>query len=266
MLLTTRRDLLQIGLSGICAVPLFAAEAWDKKPVAELTDKDIEKLMNKSPWAKKFAVDTGRGPAAFSGPATGGGGGGRGAGGGGGGPQGGGGAGPDDAGAGGPGGAMGGSTPEALVRWETALPVLEAQKKQLPDAFRNSYAISVTGFPLGGPRPGGAGGPMPGGAPGGPGAGAGKGGGFNPEAMRAAQQQMMEAAKQSTRLERKGKDPMAPSVMAITGRSLVILFPRDAQPLTLDDKEVTLVLKIGLPEMKAKFSLKDMVYMGKLEL
>jgi hypothetical protein len=154
---------------------------------------------------------------------------------------------------------MGGAAPEALVRWETALPILEAQKRTLPEAFKGSYAISVTGFPMGGARPGGA--------PGGPGVGATKGGGgFNPEVMRAVQAQMFDQAKQTTRLERKGKDPIAPSVMTMTGRSLVMLFPQGTQPITLDDKEVTLVLKVGLPELKTKFSLKDMVYMGKLEL
>ena len=222
--------------------------------------------MNKSPWAKRSAVDTGRGPAAFSGagPSGGGRGGGRAPSG----PQGGATDVPDDGpGGGGPGGGGGGgggpigATPEALVRWESALPILEAQKRPLPDAFRGSYAISVTGFPMGGPRPGGGG-------PGGPGGGgaAKGGGGFNLEAMRAAQAQMFEQAKQSTRLERKGKDPIAPAVIGMTGRSLVILFPQGTQPISLDDKEVTLVLKVGLPEMKAKFSLKEMVYLGKLEL
>ena len=148
---------------------------------------------------------------------------------------------------------MGGSTPEALVRWESALPILEAQKRALSEAFKGSYAISVTGFPIGGPRPGGGGAPK----------GAGE---FNPEAMRAAQAQMFEQAKQTTWLERKGKDPIAPSLMGMTGRSLVIVFPQGTQPIVLDDKEVTLVLKVGLPEMKSKFSLKEMVYMGKLEL
>ena len=37
-------------------------------------------------------------------------------------------------------------------------------------------------------------------------------------------------------------------------------------PITLDDKEVELDLKLGSIEAKRKFNLKDMVYNGKLEL
>jgi len=254
---TSRRALLQIGVFGFTG-RLIAAEFWDQKPPAEWSAKDTDKLMTKSPWAKRASVDTGRGPAAFSGPATPRGdapmGGGRS-----GGPQGGAGQ-MDDGGAGPGGGPGGGAAPEALVRWESARPILDAQKRELPEAFQGSYAISVTGFPLGG-------GPRPGGAPGGPGgAGPGAGGGFNLEGMRAAQQASFEKAKETTRLERKGKDPIHASVISQNGRALVILFPRGAQPIDLDDKEVTLVVQVGLPTMKVKFNLKDMVYKGKLEL
>ena len=34
-----------------------------------------------------------------------------------------------------------------MVRWETAKPVMEATKIQLPAAFDNHYAVSVTGLP-----------------------------------------------------------------------------------------------------------------------
>ena len=260
---TTRRALFPLGalsFSGSLVSRLLAAEVWDQKPAAEWSAKDIDKLMNKSPWAKRTAVDAGRGPAAFAGPATArgdapAGGGGRG----GAGPQGG--AGQIDDGAGGApgGGGPGGAVPEALVRWESAKPILEAQKRELPAAFQGNYAVSISGFPLGGgPRPGGGGAPG-GGGPGGP-------GGFNPEAMRAAQAAMFEKAKETTRIERKGKDPIHPSTIALAGRALVILFPQGTQPISLEDKDITLVVKVGLPELKVKFNLKDMVYQGKLEL
>lgn len=42
-------------------------------------------------------------------------------------------------------------------------------------------------------------------------------------------------------------------------------FPR-TDPITLEDKEVELDLKLGTMEAKRKFSLKDLVYNGKLEL
>jgi hypothetical protein len=46
---------------------------------------------------------------------------------------------------------------------------------------------------------------------------------------------------------------------------VVYLFPR-TQPIESDDKEVEVVLKLGEIEAKKKFSLKDMVYNGKLQL
>jgi hypothetical protein len=45
----------------------------------------------------------------------------------------------------------------------------------------------------------------------------------------------------------------------------LFIFPR-TDPITLDDKEVELDLKLGTMEAKRKFNLKDMVYNGKLEL
>lgn len=46
---------------------------------------------------------------------------------------------------------------------------------------------------------------------------------------------------------------------------VMILFPR-ANPITVDDKEVEVILKLGGVEIGTKFPLKDMIYKGKLEL
>lgn len=46
---------------------------------------------------------------------------------------------------------------------------------------------------------------------------------------------------------------------------VMILFPR-TNPITVDDKEVEVILKLGSVEIGKKFPLKDMVYKGKLEL
>jgi len=247
---TSRRAFVQLGVFALAGSRLRAADPWDKK-AEERNEKDIERIMTKSPWAKKAPVDSGRGVAAFSGPATpkgdplpsagntkG--------------PQGGGGQMEDGPG---PGGGGGTSQPEALVRWESALPILVAQKRQLPEAFKGHYAISITGFRLAG------GAPPPGG-----GATGKQGGGFNPEAMRAAQQSALEKAKETTKLERKGKDPIHPSIISQNGLSLVLLFPHGTQPIELEDKEVTLTLQVGLPLLKTKFNLKEMAFQGKLEL
>ena len=46
---------------------------------------------------------------------------------------------------------------------------------------------------------------------------------------------------------------------------VMVMFPR-AEPITADDKEVEVILKIGTDEIGTKFLLKDMVYNGKLEM
>jgi hypothetical protein len=81
---------------------------------------------------------------------------------------------------------------------------------------------------------------------------------------------MAERMAAMTQLQRKGKDPLHPEHV-LTGidqnRTLILfLFPRDKQPITIEDKEVTFVTKMGPAEMKAKFVLKDMMFDGKLDL
>jgi len=46
---------------------------------------------------------------------------------------------------------------------------------------------------------------------------------------------------------------------------VMVIFPRTA-PITAEDGEVEVILKIGSEEIGTKFPLKDMVYKGKLEL
>ena len=82
---------------------------------------------------------------------------------------------------------------------------------------------------------------------------------------------MQERLKDSTRLERKGKDPIAPDAVemgqAANGSSIMIfLFPKGSQPIEVGDKEVTFVTQAGPMGVKAKFALKDMMVKGKLEL
>ena len=76
--------------------------------------------------------------------------------------------------------------------------------------------------------------------------------------------------KESTMLERKGKDPIYPERVEIlegnNARLVVFLFPKEGQAIELGDKDVTFHSKVGAVDMKAKFQLKEMVYEGKLEL
>ena len=82
---------------------------------------------------------------------------------------------------------------------------------------------------------------------------------------------MQQRIKDATRLERKGKDPIAPAQVEIgqssDGRSIMMfLFPKGSQPIELADKEVSFLTAMGPMKVKAKFVLKDMVVNGKLEL
>ncbi|MBM3735734.1 MAG: hypothetical protein FJW39_08095 [Acidobacteria bacterium] len=144
---------------------------------------------------------------------------------------------------------------KATIRWESALPMYDAMRKQRTPESAHVYVISVTGLRLGGPPRGG------------PGEDKGPGKGGNPQDRRRAMLAMM---KQSAALERKGKDPihaeLAEWMETAQGPVLMFGFPRASQPIDLADKEVTFHCKAGPMDLKAKFALKDMVYRGKLEL
>lgn len=131
----------------------------------------------------------------------------------------------------------------ALVRWESALPIRTALKKE-SESKSNQYVIRVTGLPTMPRRDSGRQGP-------------------NPADMQARM-------KKATRLERKGKDPIPASSAAmdetVESPSLLFTFEAESDPIQLKDKEVVFVTSMGPLQMKAKFALKDMVYLGKLEL
>ncbi|MSV36404.1 MAG: hypothetical protein EXQ47_12530 [Bryobacterales bacterium] len=145
---------------------------------------------------------------------------------------------------------MGNRPPQfkALVRWESAMPVSEAMRKQPPAEAEEFHVISVSGMPMmGAGRRGQA-------AAGGP----------ADEAER--KREMLERMKESTQLQRKGKDPIYPAKVAQAQGGLIFAFARDFQPIKLEDREVTFLSKMGPMELKVKFALKDMVYNGQLTL
>jgi hypothetical protein len=127
-------------------VRLYASgsDFWDKKPPAEWSSDEIDRLITHSPWAKQVnaevsASEGGGGrsggmrlPGGIGFPGGGGMGGGR---------MGGGRAGRGD---------RTGSAPQykGTVRWESAKPVLEALKTPLPESLADRYVISVSGFPM----------------------------------------------------------------------------------------------------------------------
>jgi hypothetical protein len=267
-----------IPLFFLLSLALWAAEFWTK-PYTEWNEKDIQKLMLDSPWAKKVTVAMPTGvPAAGAGgggaakgrssgpqggsadldPGTAGGGGGGIAESGGGGGRGGGGRG--GGGGGGGGGAPaggGGGTPELnlIVRWQTALPVAQALVKtqygseavSSPDAQKRlqpetmAYVIWVSGLS----------------------------GNMRPRDDAGKKELLAQ-----TTLSAKDKDSIVAADVIYTGGGAGgrggsfdahFVFPRSAA-FNADDKEVDFSAKFGRTVVKAKFKLKEMVVNGKLDL
>ena len=232
------------------------SDFWNKKPPAEWSSDEIEKLTADSPWAKAVTAEFSGGDRSESRggtdepPVNGPMGTGNPRGGGMGGPNIGiGGMGGPQIGIGGMGGPrMGGrgaGRPQmkGTVRWESAQPILEALKTPLPEAFAGHYVISVSGFPLrGGRRP------------------ADEANGTNED--------MLDRLKSFTSLEPKGRHGSQPGVVqqqVSTGEGSVLFgFSKELLDLSADDKEATFSTNFGRLTIKAKFDLRAMMYHHKL--
>ncbi len=178
MLVVDRRSLLLAWGAAALPLPAFASDPWEKE-FSQWNEKDIQRIMGDSPWAKTASVPIGMGGGMGGGGGRGGRGGGRSSGGGAGG-----GAMPDASqGAGGSmggGGGMGGGdmspsggtpTMDFLIRWQSAAPLKAAlvrakmgkeadsspQAKAFIEKEEESYIIAVLmpAMPgMGGERPG----------------------------------------------------------------------------------------------------------------
>ena len=133
------------------------------------------------------------------------------------------------------------SLPLATVRWESALPVQEAQLKladgNAPIIDESNYAISVAGLP-----------------------------------NRLAGNDPLALAKQlkgQAKLKRSGKKDLKPSDVRVLPRDeglvVLYLFSRTNE-ITLNDQQVDFEAQIGPLEFKQSFDLGAMSYAGKLEL
>jgi hypothetical protein len=245
--MTTRRELLLAGLSlapSIRAVAYSSGEFWNDKPASEWSEKETERLLTKSPWAKQFSTEISfASMPTRDGPGPGGGTPGGRAGGA---PTGGpgmGGPGVD----GGPGAASGGPGGgfriKAVVRWESAAPIREASKRQFPSDPAGCYIIGVSGL-------------MP------------RGDAAGAQPRRPNERGQTEALRETSVLQRKGKDSIVPVHIdeVATDNILLFYFPNDTDPISLDDKEVIFRTKLGPIEVKARFAVKEMRYQGKLAL
>jgi hypothetical protein len=227
------------------AATLWGAEFWDAKPFTEWSEKEVNKIMGDSPWAKTAtsAVDMNKlrdMPMAQGGgedtpPSAGAGGrggrGGRGGGGGG-----------------------GGLPPmmELMVRWHSAMTVRQAivrgqfgdKAGTAPEAAEflarpfNQYVLAVTRLPM-------------------------------RYFQRVDPKELQKMLAESVTLHLKGAEPLKPNDIQFQSnqQSLTIFFafPRDRQ-ISLDDKEVEFQAEIGPLKLKRKFKLADMVRDGKLDL
>lgn len=236
------------GVLLLFACCLFAADVWQSKPYTEWSEKDAQKVMTNSPWAKTFAISVESPEAApgFGGgdsarargigddgaPPFGGDGGGR---------------------LGGAGRTIGanqaGSTAVITARWQSALPVKEASErlkygaptasgdkdKQTLDA---SYLIVLSG-PL------------------------------EPLLKGGRYQDLTRALANVSFLSAKGKGAVMPTGVQISsgpkGAEVLFAFSR-SNPFTLEDKEVEFSTRLGDTAVRYAFRLKDMVFNGKLEL
>jgi len=250
----TRRIAILAGFGPAVAVTTRAfagGEFWNDKPPSEWSEKDVQRLLARSPWAKDAGVQMN-----FSamqqggGPGPGGGGMGRGGPG-----MGGPGMGGPGMGGGGPVGGPPGEGPggppqfKAVVRWESAAPIRAALKKESSGQDSEFYVISVSGLPMPG-----AGRRLPGQE-------------STPEGDAERRQQMQERMKQATSLQPKGRLAISPARIENAGDgTTVFFFARDGAPLSFDDKEVAFTTRIGPLEIKAKFILKEMKYQGKLAI
>jgi hypothetical protein len=241
----------------LAGAPVWAEDFWLKTKFTEWSDKDVQKMLRDSPWARPVSVQLGGG--GMGGMGGGGGRGGRGGGGGGADIS----AAPsasDDLGGGmgGMGGGRGrggGQSMESIpshtvtVRWLTALPVRQALARMRfgkeagtsPEAAKmlqpeeRRYVVGLADLP--------------------------------PQLLMRSNPAEL---KSKATLRVKGREPLvateAVPERGQRGATLYLVFPRPGFPITLDDKDVEVVLKLTSVEIKRRFRLKDMLFDGRLEL
>ena len=240
------------------ALASYAEQPWKGKPLAEWSEDDARLVLSSSPWAKLVTpkLEPSQGGGRGYGRRGGMGGGGIGMGGPGmGGPGMGGGRGGMGGGGGYPGGGrssdpdMGGDrepgdrseAPSAVtVRWESALPVREAQLKlhqESVGADEAYYAVAILGLPS--------------------------------RIANRDPQELRSRLLSDTYLKAKGKKKIALADVKMLTRDdtavLLLLFPK-SQEITAGDKEVEFSTRVARMEIKQKFPLEDMTLDGKLQL
>ena len=249
-----------------CAAAFSATEVWNTKDSAVWTTEDANLILNNSPWAKQIKISSGQSPARRSGMGRRGGMGGGGY--------------PGGGYPGGGGGYPGGGYPQGgggggassmpmtvVVRWESAKPVQEAEKRlqnnnaasadSKPDGdskpaanpFENHYVVSVIGVRL----------PDRQSSRDDQDSGSSRGG----------SSQTRDQLMSTTQLVSKGRVLLSPDDIKFNMRNgenqIEFFFPKTT-PISLDDKEVTFHAMINRMKVENKFNLKKMTRNKKLEL
>jgi hypothetical protein len=222
----TRRTAILLGL-GLPALAYDSKEFWDEKDPKDWTDEERQTLLTKSPWARAATTkyNSGAGGIGMSG------------------------VGGNNRRYGGrtanPGSSSASSPAplpksyDTVVRWESALPIREANRNQSKDDPAANYILCVTGdLPMLGKN-------------------------SNDETQEEYAQRL-DMLKQYTKLEKHG-DPIYLVHTGYNKDGGLFYFERN-DLIRPSDHEVTFVTKLGPIDVKCKFAVKEMMYHGKLEL
>lgn len=243
-----------LGVWVVAGAALLAADFWETKHFTTWSDKEVEEMLGDSPWSHEVTIPLGRMPGGRGGGADGGGGGRRGGTG----------IGPGRPGVGGGGGygpprgtrrieSRPSQAPlprklNLIVSWRSALPFKLALVRQgigvdarIPREQQEflakdelSYVVTVSGFP-----------------------------------RRFSEMVERRMLVPETMLKRENTAPIRSDdirVVSYDGSVVVLCFFPRADPITLDDKDVEFVLKMGRLEVEEKFKLEDMVFEDQLAL
>jgi len=220
------------------SVAAYAADqTWKDKKVAEWSADEAQQVLTDSPWTKTVTPTIDRSSTTSSQPRRGGMGG---MGGMGGGRRGGGGY-PQSSGQSTDDSSSYGPPPSLRVRWESALPVREAELKtkdnDAPTLDQDHYAIAVYGVPS--------------------------------KSVSGDPKHVADQLKKRAVIKRDGKKDLKPSSVEVLQRDdgpvIVYLFPRSTE-ITKADRRAEFDAEAGRFQFSQSFFLDEMAYQGKLEL
>ena len=221
-----RRFLAMSGIVLLAGAVLAAADFWEETEFTAWSDKDVEQMMNDSPWAKRLTVRFPRTPRESRGAQT---------------------YSPDGGRGGGRGGGNTIAPTRVVLQWLTAQPIRQAMVRRrigqggtvdpaVQDLLSQSspgYVVVVTGVP-------------------------GQFGRLTPEAL------MVEARLE--RKGKSPIVPLqAQAQRDGRGVAIVYFFPKD-DAIVLEDKDVEFITEVGDVTIKKNFKLEEMVFNDQLEL